>query len=262
MRSFRSHLLVACAASTVTALVVGGIVYATIPNNMNGDITACYRTKAPNKGELRIIDHEAGRACRSNEAMLAWPSRGFSWRGTWQSGVAYKTNDVVSYNGSAYIATKPTTNVLPVSAGYWSLMASAGTPGGAAGATGATGATGVTGPSGATGASGVAECDGYPHAGIDWSVSGSTPGNGCDLAGANLANLNFNGANLTNANLSGANLDTVIFDNANLTGVNLAGAINMSTASVTGTIWSNTTCPDSTNSSTNGTSPESCVGHF
>jgi len=32
-------------------------------------------------------------------------------------------------------------------------------------------------------------------------------------------------------------------------------------ADVTDAIWSNTTCSDDTNSSTNGTSPESCIGH-
>ena len=49
MKFWRSHFLIACAASTVTALVVGGIAFATIPNNLDGSISACYKTTAPDK---------------------------------------------------------------------------------------------------------------------------------------------------------------------------------------------------------------------
>ena len=62
MKFWRSHFLIACAASTATALVVGGIAFATIPNNLDGSITACMTTVAPNKGQIRIIDHQAGRS--------------------------------------------------------------------------------------------------------------------------------------------------------------------------------------------------------
>jgi hypothetical protein len=300
MELVRSRILAACAASTVTALVIGGIAWAAVPTGTTGSIWGCYRLTAPSKGALRIVDHQAGRGCRADEALLAWPSRGFRWRGTWNNSTAYAPNDVIAFHGSTYIATRPTTNVLPSSAAYWTLMASAGvagqagTPGatggtgpqGTPGATGGTGpqgpqgvqgnpggtgaqgnpgATGGTGPQGSpgtpgtpgatggtgpqgnpgatggTGPSGVALCGGYPHTGIDWSVPGSTPGNGCNLTGANLTN-----ANLTNANLTSANLAGATFTGANVTGV----------------LWSNTTCPDSTNSGTNGSSPESCVGHL
>jgi hypothetical protein len=36
----------------------------------------------------------------------------------------------------------------------------------------------------------------------------------------------------------------------------------MDRAALTGVIWSHTTCPDGTNGATNGTSPESCIGHL
>src|SRR6185437_9826144 len=104
MKLWRSHFLIACAASTATALVVGGIAFATIPNNLDGSISACMSTVAPTKGQIRIIDHQAGRACRHGEQMVSWSTRGFRWRGVWSNGAAYKTNDVVSYNGSSYIA--------------------------------------------------------------------------------------------------------------------------------------------------------------
>jgi uncharacterized protein YjbI with pentapeptide repeats len=48
--------------------------------------------------------------------------------------------------------------------------------------------------------------------------------------------------------------------NVNFTGANLTGA-DFYYPSETGITWSNTTCPDGTNSDTNGTSPSSCTGH-
>jgi uncharacterized protein YjbI with pentapeptide repeats len=70
---------------------------------------------------------------------------------------------------------------------------------------------------------------------------------------------NLTGSNLTKANLSGANLSGANLTNANLTGANLKGA-NLHTATLTGVIWNNTTCPDGTNSSSNV--GKTCVGHF
>ncbi|HEY6000848.1 MAG TPA: pentapeptide repeat-containing protein [bacterium] len=66
----------------------------------------------------------------------------------------------------------------------------------------------------------------------------------------NLTGFDLSGLNLTNANLYGHNLTNVNFAGATLTGANITQAM-----------WSNTICPDGTNSSTNGTSPQSCVGH-
>ncbi len=73
---FQSRLFAACAASTLTAVVVSGIAWAAIPSSTTGNIAACYRTTGPNKGAVRIIDHQAGRACYADEAMLTWPAAG------------------------------------------------------------------------------------------------------------------------------------------------------------------------------------------
>jgi Divergent InlB B-repeat domain len=52
LRFFRSRFFVACVASTVTALVVGGIAWAaTSPVDSSGVIHACYN---PNKGTLHL----------------------------------------------------------------------------------------------------------------------------------------------------------------------------------------------------------------
>src|SRR5579862_355635 len=76
---------------------------------------------------------------------------------------------------------------------------------------------------------------------------------GADLQGANLQHDDLTGATLTNADLSGSNLQGV-----NLTGANLTGA-TVSGANLHGIIWSNTTCPDGTNSNADG---GTCQAHF
>jgi uncharacterized protein YjbI with pentapeptide repeats len=61
------------------------------------------------------------------------------------------------------------------------------------------------------------------------------------------------------ANLSGANLIGANLSNANLSQTNLELATGMSTAALTGVIWSKTTCPDGTNSNKDG---GTCIGHL
>jgi uncharacterized protein YjbI with pentapeptide repeats len=91
---------------------------------------------------------------------------------------------------------------------------------------------------------------------------------GCNLSDHNLSGAVLDSANLRGANLSGANLTGAVLFWANLTGANLTNAnltgagLNfavLSGATLTGAIWSNTTCPDNTNSSSY--SPQTCVGH-
>ncbi len=143
----------------------------------------------------------------------------------------------------------------------------------------------------------VLNCSATPYVGIDLAgcnlnginFSGATL-YGADLANtqlqnANLQNANVYGANLTNtqlqtanlqgANLSGSNMTAVGLGHANLTnalligtnmtfadlpGTNLTGA-QLTGASLTGTNWNSTICPDGSNSGTNGTSPQTCIGH-
>jgi hypothetical protein len=69
-----------------------------------------------------------------------------------------------------------------------------------------------------------------------------------DLSFANLVEANLTDTTLTNANLS----------NANLIDANLQGAVGFPSATITGVIWGNTTCPDTTNSDNDG---GTCAGH-
>jgi len=67
--------------------------------------------------------------------------------GTYGSGTTYATGDVVTYNGSSYVARQATTGNTPGDTAYWQTLASQGNTGaqGPAGAQGAAGAAGTNG---------------------------------------------------------------------------------------------------------------------
>jgi uncharacterized protein YjbI with pentapeptide repeats len=81
---------------------------------------------------------------------------------------------------------------------------------------------------------------------------------GATLTGANLAGADLNGAQLVSAVLSGANLGGANLNGANLTGAKLDGA-SLAGANLNGVVWSNTTCPDGTNSNAHGAT---CVNNL
>ncbi|HSX43485.1 MAG TPA: pentapeptide repeat-containing protein [Candidatus Saccharimonadales bacterium] len=86
------------------------------------------------------------------------------------------------------------------------------------------------------------------------AYQGSTP----LFSNSNLSDTNFSGQNLSNFqlqynNASNANFSNIDFSNASVQGTDL------SSANVTGVTWSNTTCPDQTNSDNNG---GTCAGHL
>jgi uncharacterized protein YjbI with pentapeptide repeats len=114
-----------------------------------------------------------------------------------------------------------------------------------------------------------------------------------NLTNANLTNANFDSAYLNSANLTGVNLSGAIFTRTNLEGAIISGNLTQTdftnadlhttsfgdisgsqtnftntdlsqahfngAVNLTDTIWSNTTCPDGTNSNNNG---NTCVGHL
>jgi phospholipase C len=96
-----------------------------------------------------------------------------------------------------------------------------------------------------------------------WNLS-SAEATGANFQGANLSDAflehtDFAGSSLEGANLQGANLTKEAnLTNANLAGANLKGA-HMSGALLSGAKWSDTTCPDGTNSNSDG---GSCTGHL
>lgn len=78
------------------------------------------------------------------------------------------------------------------------------------------------------------------------------------LGGADLSGANLTAGNLTNAYLGGANLTGAILVNATLYDTYLGG-VNFSGADLTNVLWSNTFCPDGSNSNNNG---GTCCGHL
>ena len=84
-----------------------------------------------------------------------------TWAGEWSSSTNYVANQVVYYEGSAYVCIQGNSNLRPdQNTTQWTLMVQKGDTGatgatGAAGATGAKGAVGDTGPQGPTGATGI-----------------------------------------------------------------------------------------------------------
>ncbi len=100
---------------------------------------------------------------------------------------------------------------------------------------------------------------------------------GANFSNAQLEVANFSNANLSNANLTGTNLQGASFSYADLTNANFSNAnlsdfiipptvgsgtshADFTGAVLTGVIWSNTICPDGTNSDNDPN--HTCVGHF
>ncbi|MGH3401641.1 MAG: pentapeptide repeat-containing protein [Streptosporangiaceae bacterium] len=70
---------------------------------------------------------------------------------------------------------------------------------------------------------------------------------GLDLSGLDMFGANFTSADLRGTNLTGAVLQNAVLTRTNLTGANLTDA-NMTNAITAAATWSNTICPDGTNS--------------
>lgn len=131
------------------ALVTGtGVAVAAIPSTSSGSFNACVNKST---GNVRIIDYQAGKRCTSSELSTGW-SKGYRYRAGWVSSTAYAVLDVVTYNGSSYLAKAGSKGKAPsANPKIWGLLAAAG----ATGATGATGPQGPQGPQGPTGATGA-----------------------------------------------------------------------------------------------------------
>ena len=81
----------------------------------------------------------------------------------------------------------------------------------------------------------------------------------CQMAAVFLVDSDFTDANLTGANFRHATVKAGSLVNVNFTDADLGGVDGIDLADVTGAIWSNTLCPDFTNSDDNG---GTCVGHM
>ncbi len=92
-----------------------------------------------------------------------------------------------------------------------------------------------------------------PQAVVTSATLSSQNFNNRDLSGIDFTSTNLKSSSLVNTTLVGANLNSTNMTGTNLTGADLTGSSRL------GVTWSNTTCPDGTNSNANlGT----CEGHL
>lgn len=87
---------------------------------------------------------------------------------------------------------------------------------------------------------------------------------GAWLAGSDIDGADFEGTILKNASLKAVTAMGANFVGSDLSGVNfedagLYGATGLTTTNLVGASWSNTLCPDGTNSDNNG---DTCIGHL
>lgn len=123
----------AAAVALATAVMAGGVAWATIPDQ-GGVIHGCYQK---NNGQLRVVDSGAGPGCTPAETALQWNQTGpqgpqgppgpqgasgpqgiagptgptgpagLVWRGPWNDDTRYGAGDAVSLLGSSFVATSP-----------------------------------------------------------------------------------------------------------------------------------------------------------
>jgi hypothetical protein len=139
--------LIGFAVGVAAAMTIagGGVALASIPSSSTAKFTGCV---AKTGGALRVIDAQAGKKCKSSEKTISW-SKGWTHRGAWASGTAYKPGDVVTAGGSSYVAKVKSTGAAPASSPTaWGLLA-------AAGANGTNGAQGAKGDKGDKGDQGI-----------------------------------------------------------------------------------------------------------
>lgn len=152
-------------AKSGTALVVATLLLlagATLVAEAHGGdpklIHSCVKSAAPKKGQVFIVD--PSQACPSGYTATDWSIAGppgLVWKGAWDDTVSYVANDAVEYQGSAYVALAPSTNVPPPDPAAWSVLAQQGSDGtqGPQGPPGANGDQGPVGPPGAQGLPGL-----------------------------------------------------------------------------------------------------------
>jgi uncharacterized protein YjbI with pentapeptide repeats len=98
----------------------------------------------------------------------------------------------------------------------------------------------------------------FDGATLRFSTFDSANASEATFRGADVTAVNFSAANLTNASFDSANLNNAQFISADLTNASFFGATSASLANFTGATFSNTICPDGTNSDVNG---DTCSGH-
>ena len=165
---------------------------------------------------------------------------GFDFLNAFDSNTTYATDDVVTYDGSTYVAiaansgpNNPTPNT---NASAWSVMAQEGATGaqgstGSTGATGSQGATGAEGPDGPTGATGA---NGSP--GSQGAAGPIGPQGPAGVAGANGSGFDFR--NAFDASASYAIDDVVTYNGSTYVAIAASAGPNNPTPNTNASAWS------------------------
>ncbi len=110
-------------AALVAAMCGAGVVWASVPEP-DGTIHACALKIG---GLLRVIDPAAGQRChRQLETPLSWPSGRINFAGPWDPAVTYGEAEVVTLEGSAWIAVESSIGEQPGTGASWAMFAAAG----------------------------------------------------------------------------------------------------------------------------------------
>jgi uncharacterized protein YjbI with pentapeptide repeats len=247
-------------------------------------VTACYATSGKSKGVLRVIDAQAGQTCKAGENTLqlrstqcdGYPRAGLDWRGCdfHNANLASQYLTLGRMNGTNLASANLTQAILvgtdltganlagaQLTAADLTnvILSGANLTGARVSGSRMTGVTGVT-------AAQLRSVTKVQHFGAKCPANavdlhgiefGALDATGFDLHNFDLSGSNLIGANFTGANLVKSFLGSTQLSGANFTNADLNCANNMSTANVSNAIWSNTTCPDGTNSNNNG---GTCVG--
>jgi hypothetical protein len=168
---------------------------------------------------------------------------GFDFRNAFDATASYAINDVVTYNGSTYVAiaasagpNNPTPNT---NASGWSVMAQEGATGaqgsagptGATGAQGSVGATGTTGPQGPAGAAGATGSQGLQ--GVAGPIGPQGP---AGVAGTNGSGFDFR--NAFDASASYAIDDVVTYNGSTYVAIAASAGPNNPTPNTNASAWS------------------------
>ena len=129
-------------------------------SNSNNGVDGTLRTIEDGEGTSSAIQVSTGAVKVNGTLEVTGDVTGVphvDYKGVYTGSTSYVKDDVVTYNGSSYINTTPSTGVAPTNTNNWGLLASKGTDGtdGADGADGATGPQGPQGPAGADGSDGA-----------------------------------------------------------------------------------------------------------
>ncbi|GAB4013064.1 hypothetical protein [Nocardioides ultimimeridianus] len=201
-RPSRRTAVLGAVSATLLAIAGTTAALATVPSSSTGTITGCVNKTT---AAVRIIDAQAGKKCTTNETTVNW-SKGYSSKGAYSATVDYNVLDVVTSDGSSYVAkANPPVGTAPTNTTYWGLLASRGATGpagptglagptGAKGDAGATGLTGPAGPKGDIGAQGVPGANGTSVTSTSEPAGTNCPNGGAKFVSASGTTYACNGA--------------------------------------------------------------------